>query len=147
MMKQRVLCILLCVLLLLVGITACSRSKSNNNSNSTVDMTNVTEIGSGIRSFRLDVIEKNGATTSWLVHTNEVFVAQALVEVGLMEGTFTSFGVLVTSINDIPVNFMEDRAFWGFYINGVFADENHRMDQTEITGDLSIIYSFRWTDA
>jgi hypothetical protein len=145
-MKQRIFCTLLCVALLLVGLTACNAGKVGQESSGPVSIPdNVIEIGSGSNRFRFDVVDKDGVTTSYLVHTSESSVGQALVGVGLLEGTFTSFGVLVRSVDGIPVDFTADQAFWGFYVDGVFADENNRVDQITIADDLSVIYSFRWT--
>lgn len=147
-MKLRTVCIFLC-LLLLVGFAACNPSKQTDDSTTpkTDSATGATEIGEGSRSFRVDVTDKDGKTVSYLVHTNELYVAQALADVGLITCDFLSFGVLIKSANGIPVDFETDKAFWGFYIDGVFADESHRIDQEEITDNSNVVYSLRWTTA
>ncbi|MCL2819917.1 MAG: DUF4430 domain-containing protein [Oscillospiraceae bacterium] len=102
-----------------------------------------TDIGEGSTSFIFEVTDDKEDITVWKVHTNETTVGAALLEAGLVEGTVSAMGLMVEFVDGLRADYMEDNAWWAFYINGEMAMEG--VDTTEI--EEGTLYAFVFTPA
>ena len=100
-------------------------------------------IGEGTMSFIFEVADDKEDITVWKVHTNETTVGAALIEVGLIDGTVTDFGLMVEYVNGLRAEFNEDNAWWAFYIDGEMAMQG--VDDTII--EEGTMYAFIFTPA
>ena len=107
------------------------------------ELTVITDIGQGNTVFRFEVTGDNGIVSYWNVHTNAATVGEALVETGLIEGDVSEFGLMVHHVNGLRADYVEDGAWWAFYINGEMAMTG--VDSTEI--EEGVIYAFIFTEA
>jgi len=101
------------------------------------------DIGEGAISFIFEVKNDKEDITVWKVHTNEETVGAALLGVGLIDGTVSAMGLMVEYVDGLRADFMEDNAWWAFYIDGEMAMQG--VDDTEI--EEGTLYAFIFTPA
>lgn len=95
----------------------------------------VTVIGEGETKFFFTVMDREGTETSFEIHTDKDIVGEALLELGLISGEESEFGLFVKSVNDIVADFEIDGTYWAFYVNGEYAMSG--VDTTTIEEDTS----------
>ena len=144
-----------------VFFVSCSENKPNNdvslNTNdlqddisdvsqiviSSEDLDDAQNIGEGNTVFKFEVVDAQENSTIWNVHTDELTVGDALIEVGLIEGETSAFGLYVKKVNGISADFDADKAYWAFFIDGEIALKG--VDSTNIESDKT--YAFIYTKA
>jgi len=154
-MKTKTIAILLLAILLLFA-AACDYLGSTSGrqpqgqaqgqtpgANATNDRTDAQDIGEGRTMFIFEVTDDDGDVSVWNVHTNETTVGAALIEVGLIDGNLSDFGLMVTHVNGLRADFTEDGAWWAFFIDGEMAMAG--VDATDIKEGAS--YAFVYTPA
>jgi len=97
----------------------------------------------GEKTFVFEVTDADGNVTSQTIRTTEATVGAALVDEGLIEGEVSDFGLMVTHVNGIRADFVEDEAWWAFYIDGEMAMAG--VDDTDI--EEGVTYAFVYTPA
>jgi len=127
-------------LAMLMMLSACGNDASATPDSS---ITQAHDIGEGPVTFRFNVVDDEGNRHSWNVNTNETTVGAALVKVGLIEGYSSDFGLMVTHVNGIRAEFVEDGAWWAFYIDNEMAMAG--VDATDI--EEGVTYAFIYTEA
>lgn len=96
-------------------------------------------LGEGNRKFIFNVTDKEGNETTYEIHTDAETVGEALLELGLIDGDDSEFGLYVKTVNGITADYDTDGVYWAFYVNGEYAQTG--VDSTEVTeGD---VYSFK----
>jgi len=100
-------------------------------------------IGGGARVFRLEVTDGEGNVNAWNVNTDEMTVGDALLGVGLIDGDVSDFGLMVTHVSGTRADYVEDGAWWAFYIDGEMAMAG--VDATDI--EEGVTYAFVYTPA
>lgn len=93
--------------------------------------TEVLVMGEGDTQFAFTVVDQTGGETLFEIHTDEETVGAALLELGLIEGEEGMYGLYVTTVNGITIDYEQDGAYWAFYINGEYAVSG--VDATAIT--------------
>ena len=94
------------------------------------DKATVTEIGEGATEFNFNVVDVDGNTSEFLVKTDEKTVGAALLEVALIAGEESQYGLYVKTVNGITLDYDKDGKFWAFYIDGKMAPSG--VDSTDI---------------
>lgn len=127
----------------LIAAMLLSFSGCKNKSPETPDTNPVaydyTEIGEGETEFSFIVTDDKGQTVAFRVSTDEKTVGGALIDVGLISGDDSDYGLYVKTVNGLTLDFDKDGKYWAFYVNGNYAVSG--VDTTDITeGDL---YEFR----
>ena len=145
-MKAKIFRILLAVTMTITLILTAACNTTNNTPDAPPaqnNATDVTDIGQGAKVFLFEVTDGEGNTTSWNVHTDAATVGDALLEIGLIEGTMFDFGLMVEYVNGIRADFTEDGAWWAFHIDGEMAMAG--VDSIEI--EEGVVYAFVYTPA
>lgn len=147
MKRQRKLSLWVFCIMLIVNmawlITGCSDKEKQSiteqkEEHQKKDDTN-TVLGEGSKSFPLTVVDKEGKETLFEIHTDKETVGEALVEVSLIAGEESEYGLFVNTVNGITIDYDKDKVYWAFYINGEYAQTG--VDSTTIKeGDQ---YSFK----
>ena len=109
--------------------TTPSTSTAPNGTESPIP-SDVTVKGEGETAFYFNVTDADGTVTKFLVNTNKTTVGEALLEVGLIEGSPSDYGLYVTAVNGITADWATENAYWAFYINGEYAQTG--VDATNI---------------
>jgi len=148
-MKKVILVLTIVILILTVacdssnGTTGQNPQEQPGNNGAPSESNPPHSIGEGEAMFRFEMTDGEGTITAWHVHTNASTVGEALLEVGLIEGNVTDFGLMVIYVYGIRADFVEDSAWWAFYIDGEMAMAG--VDATEI--EEGVTYAFVCTDA
>ena len=140
-----ILCIVLIAAMALFA-TGCSDNNDPTN-NTTPDSTasepstsdstespippDVTVKGEGETSFYFNVTDLDGTVNKFLIKTDKATVGEALLEVGLITGDQSDYGLYVTSVNGVSADWSTENAYWAFYINSEYAQTG--VDATDIT--------------
>ena len=96
-------------------------------------------LGEGDTKFDFIVVDQDGNETKFEIHTDKETVGEALLELGLIDGEESEFGLYVKTVNGITADYDADGVYWAFYVNGEYAQSG--VDSTAITeGDT---YSFK----
>ncbi len=88
-------------------------------------------VGEGETTFPLTITDKEGTSIKIEVKTDKTTVGDALIELDLMDGEDSDFGMYVKSVNGITADYNTDGVYWAFYIDGEYATTG--IDVTEIT--------------
>jgi len=89
------------------------------------------EIGEGSKQFYLTVTDGDGNQYDYTVNTEAETVGEALLELGLIAGDETEYGLYVKEVNGFVADYDTDGTYWAFYIDGEYASTG--VDQTDIT--------------
>ena len=81
----------------------------------------VTVKGEGKTSFYFNVTDLNGQVAKFLIKTDKTIVGDALLELNLIAGDKSSYGLYVKTVNGITADYDKDKAYWAFYIDGTYA--------------------------
>lgn len=120
MKKQfSVIICLIMVLAMCMSFAACGKKAPEDPT--TVTMVAGQTYGSGNTSFAFSVTDPDGNETAVTVKTDKETVGDALVELGLVEGETSEYGLYVTTVNGITLDYDKDGKYWAFYINGEYA--------------------------
>ncbi len=96
-------------------------------------------LGEGETVFHFSVIGSDGTEEEFEIHTNKTTVGEALMEVGLVEGEDSEYGLYVKTVNGETLDYDTDGKYWAFYINDSYAMTG--VDETPIEADT--IYAFK----
>lgn len=96
-------------------------------------------LGEGNTIFHFTVVDKDGVETAFEIHTDESTVGAALLELGLIAGDESDYGLFVKTVNGVTADYDKDGVYWAFYAGGEYALTG--VDATAITEGES--YSFR----
>ena len=93
----------------------------------------VTELGEGASNFGLTIVDKEGVTHLYRVHTNVGMMGEALIEVDLIDGEQGQYGMYIKSVLGQVLDYETDGMYWAFYVNGEYAMTG--VDQTPVEHD------------
>lgn len=96
-------------------------------------------IGVGETSFNFVVVDKDGNEVSCEIKTDKTIVGDALIDLGLIAGDESQYGLYVKVVNGITADYDVDGTYWAFYINGAYAMSG--VDSTEIVAGET--YTFK----
>jgi hypothetical protein len=99
----------------------------------------VKELGEGQTAFSFKVIDDEGKETVFAIHTDKKTVGEALLELNLIAGEESTYGLYVKTVNGVTVDYNTDGKYWAFYINGEYAMTG--VDSTDITAGAE--YTFK----
>ena len=97
------------------------------------------EIGSGETQFYFTVIDTEGVTKWYDVTTDKTTVGDALLELDLITGEDSAYGLYVKTVDGITLDYDKDGKYWAFYINGEYASSG--VDTTDIASGET--YTFK----
>lgn len=158
--KKNLLSFLLCmVLTAALALTVCGCNDSNSEqpespsaSQGTEDNTeqsgspdgsqgseDVTVLGEGQTIFPFVVVDGDGKETHFEIHTDCTVVGDALLELELIAGDESEFGLYVKTVNGITADYDVDGSYWALYIDGEYAMTG--VDATDIAEGVT--YTFK----
>lgn len=123
---KKVMSLILCFAMVFT-LAACGSTNGNADA---ITVTDGQTIGEGAKSFPLIITDKDGKSIQVTVKTDEKTVGDALVNLGLVQGDKSEYGLYVKVVNGITADYEADKTYWAFYINGEYALTG--VDQTPI---------------
>lgn len=156
--RRSLVCLLLVLLLAAAALTGCAQNEKTTEAPKNPAQTqaqteapapNTTapaqpaegekqELGEGSKLFYFDVTFSNGETSSYAIHTDADTVGAALVDLNLIAGDESEYGLYVKTIGNETLDYDADGMYWAFYENGDFAMTG--VDATAVTEGAT--YSF-----
>ena len=137
------LCMLLIVSMTFSAIGCSTNEQSENNQPSTevqnLDAATEQVLGEGQTQFMFTVVDKDGNATNFEIHTDKETVGDALLEVELIAGEESEYGLFVKTVNGITADYDVDQTYWAFYVNDEYASSG--VDTTAIEDGKT--YSFK----
>lgn len=136
-----VLCIVLIAAIALVT-TACNGNKSPETTTTSAQTTSpastegttaapdATVLGKGETKFTFTVTDLEGNKTVFEINTDKKTVGEALLELELIAGDDSEYGLYVKTVNGTTLDYDKDGAYWAFYTNGEYAIKG--VDSTDI---------------
>lgn len=143
--------ILCMVLIAAMALTGCTNNTQNTEAQTTlaeeittVEETTVAEettaaeaaneditvLGEGQTVFTFTVVDGDGVSTVFEIHTDKTIVGEALLELRLIAGEEGPYGLYIKTVNGITADYDTDHTYWAFYINDSYAMSG--VDTTDI---------------
>ena len=128
---------LLLALVMVLALAACG-NKEQDNGGTGDDANVVTDgavadgatVGEGKTAFTVEVVQLDGTSIKFTVNTDKATVGEALLDLGIVAGDTTEYGLYVKTVNGVTLDYDADGAYWAFYINGEYASTG--VDATNI---------------
>lgn len=124
----------------LLLFTACGTGGGAIPAASSETAPSVSQKGTG---FLFSVVGPDGEGTQINIHTEKKTVGDALLEMGMIDGTASDSGFYVTTVNGITADYETDSSYWALYVDGEYSATS--VDKTEI--DSNKVYSLVYTKA
>ena len=145
--KKRITSWLLCMMLVVAmafTTVGCNTKKQNSNQQPVTEApvseeTSTNILGEGQTTFLFTVVDKDGNETNFEIHTDKTIVGEALLDVDLIAGDESEFGLYVKTVNGITADYDVDKTYWAFYVNDEYAMSG--VDTTTI--EEGSTYSFK----
>lgn len=119
-MKKLLSLVLAFVLTAALALTGCS-GKPAETTEAPQSGGAVTVLGQGQKSFELTIVDKEGVTHPYMIHTDTEMVGQALLELELIEGEEGPYGLYIQSVLGQELVYETDGMYWAFYVGGEYA--------------------------
>ena len=133
-----ILCMMLIVAMASITTGCNGNAKNKAASAPSTDVSasaDVTKLGEGNTSFPFTVVDNDGNLTQFEIHTDKETVGEALLELELIAGDDSAYGLYVKTVNGITADYDTDKTYWAFYIDGEYATTG--VDTTPITAGSS----------
>ncbi|MBQ9780494.1 MAG: DUF4430 domain-containing protein [Clostridia bacterium] len=157
--KKSLLSFILCTVLIaalalcIIGCTDSGKVENPETSTNTTTVAEATEApteagtvasdvtvkGEGATVFYFNVVDADGNTTKFEIHTDATTVGEALLALELIEGEDGAYGLYVKKVNGITADYDTDGTYWAFYIGDDYGMTG--VDLTEITPGAT--YAFK----
>ncbi len=143
--RKKLMSLILCTVLIVamaLSTTGCNgnpKNESPQNASQESTSSDSTILGEGSTSFSFTVVDLEGNATAFEIHTDKDTVGGALLELGLISGDDSEYGLFVKTVNNITVDYEKDGKYWAFYVDGEYATSG--VDSTPITAGAN--YSFK----
>lgn len=150
-LTSMLLCMMLIVAMALTSVGCGGKNQDAKNESSVVAQSEVsveasavvegeaTVLGEGNIKFTLAVVDQDGNETDFQILTDKETVGEALLDVDLIAGDESEYGLYVKTVNGVTADYDKDQTYWAFYVNGEYA--NTGVDSTPV--EDGAVYSFR----
>lgn len=97
----------------------------------------------GAKEIGIEVVDDKQASKSYTVNTDAEYLRQAIEETeGLtVEGTESSYGLMVTTVNGVVADYNTNGAYWAFYVNGEYCQYGIDTQPVENGQKYRIVYT------
>ena len=75
-------------------------------------------------------MDADGKSIKATIKTDAKTVGEALLDLGIIDGEDSDFGLYVTTVNGVTLDYNQDGRYWAIYIDGEYAMTG--VDSTEI---------------
>lgn len=134
---KKILAIIM-VLAMVLSMTACISTEAPDEPE-LITVKDGETIGEGAAEFALEIIDAEGTQVNVTVKTDETTVGGALVELGLIAGEPSEYGLYMKTVNGITYDYDKDGKYWAFYVDGTYATLG--VDLTDI--EAGVVYTLK----
>ena len=114
---SKLFCIVLIVAMALCTI-GCGTPSTPGYSTDVIE--NGKTYGSGAKEFTYKVIDPDGNESTAIIKTDKNTVGEALLELNLIAGDQGEYGLYMTCVNNITLDWEKDAMYWALYVNGEY---------------------------
>ncbi len=147
-MNLRKMTMVMLIAVMALMFTACSATEEVTEEATTIEVeedmddvsSDVTAIGEGETVFTFTVTFKDATMHLYEVSTDATTVGEALVEVGLIEGEDSEYGLYVKTVDGVTLDWDADAAYWAFYVDGEMAEAG--VDTTDIVEGSTYTFAY-----
>lgn len=132
--KKLLALVLVFVLTAAAALTGCGTTPAETTAPPAENL-DITVLGEGAKSFELTIVDKEGVSHLYQIHTDEEMVGFALIKHELIEGEEGPYGMYIKSVLGQVLDYETDGMYWSFYVGGEYALTG--VDQTPITEGTS----------
>ena len=118
--KKLLALVLAFVLTAAAALTGCSTAPAETTA-PPADAQPATVLGEGSKTFHLSIVDKEGATHAYEIHTDEEYVGFALIAHELIEGEEGPYGMYIKSVLGQVLDYETDGMYWSFYVGSEYA--------------------------
>ena len=119
--KMRLLSLVLVfVLVAAAALTGCSGTPTETTE-APEPAGQTTVLGEGSKVMDFTVVDKEGATHLYTIHTDAETVGQALLDLKLIDGEQGAYGLYIKSVLGQVLDYETDGMYWSFYVGGEYA--------------------------
>lgn len=146
--SKKALSFILCIVLIAaiaLFTTACNDNKTTDTTTttkgavSTTETAKLTVLGEGETKFTFTVIDLEGNEAAFEINTDKKTVGDALLDLQLIAGDESEYGLYVKTVNGTTLDYDKDGAYWAFYVDGEYATSG--VDTTDIVAGTT--YTFK----
>ena len=144
--SKKALSFILCIVLIAaiaLFTTACNDNNTNDtateNAVSTTEAAKATVLGEGETKFTFTATDLDGNEAAFEINTDKKTVGDALLELELIAGDESEYGLYVKTVNGTTLDYDKDGAYWAFYVDGEYATSG--VDTTDIVAGTT--YTFK----
>ena len=145
--SKKALSFILCIVLITaiaLFTTACNDNKTTDTTTtegavSTTEAAKTTVLGEGETKFTFTVVDLEGNEAAFEINTDKKTVGDALLDLGLIAGDESEYGLYVKTVNGTTLDYDKDGAYWAFYVDGEYATSG--VDTTDIVAGTT--YTFK----
>ena len=112
--------VLVFVLIAAAALTGCSGTPTETTE-APEPAGQTTVLGEGSKVMDFTVVDKEGTTHLYTIHTDAEMVGQALMELELIDGEEGAYGLYIKSVLGQVLDYETDGMYWAFYVNGEYA--------------------------
>lgn len=127
---SKLLSLILCVMLVAAMALTTVGCGSKNESGSTAPVKDGATLGEGATSFTLEIVDEDANSITSTIKTDATTVGEALLDLGIIDGEDSEYGLFVTTVNGKTLDYDKDGKYWAFYIDDEYAATG--VDATEI---------------
>ena len=120
-MKKSLSLMISLILVLSLCLSGCSSKTEENFTPVSISNEDAVKLGEGENAFYLSVIFEDGKDSLYEIHTDEETVGDALISLGLIEGSDGPYGLYIKSVAGVEADYDKSKTYWAFYINGEYA--------------------------
>ena len=143
---KKALSLLIAVVLIAAMALLATGCDDNNTSTDTssaaptssVEAAQTTTLGEGATSFDFVVEGLDGKQKSFVIKTDKAIVGEALLELELIAGEDSEYGLYVKTVDGTTLDYNKDGKYWAFYVNGRYATAG--VDSTQITAGETYMF-------
>lgn len=145
--SKKALSFILCIVLIAaiaLFTAACNDNKTNDTTTttgavSTTESPEATALGEGEIKFTFTVVDLEGNEAVFEINTDKKTVGEALLDLKLIAGDESEYGLYVKTVNGTTLDYDKDGAYWAFYVEGEYATSG--VDTTDIVAGTT--YTFK----
>lgn len=139
--KSRIITVVISIMLIAaMAFTMNGCGKETAASSEPTVNTQVTRLGKGDTQFTF-IVDDGKSTQEFLISTDKDTVGDALLELGLIAGDKSEYGLYVKTVNGVTLDYDTDKAYWAFYVDDEYASAG--VDATNI--EKGVTYAFKNT--
>ena len=118
---KKLLSLIACIVLIAAMVLLTIGCSDTSGGESEQPQIQAQPIGEGGTVFTFIAVDLDGNQTGYEVHTDEMTVGAALLELELISGDMGEYGLYVKTVNGVTLDWDTHGKYWALYIDGEYS--------------------------